>query len=218
MTRPGAWPDRIPRAVAAAVDAAVAARGDAGRLQWFFQRSHVPMVMIDDRRRYVDVNRPARLVFRLTLDELRTLAVDDLTPLHRLPTLRRLWAELLEAGSVAGQYQVAGVDGSRLETVFCAQARIAPDLHLIAFAPADWPEGELDGTGADDRGPLRALTPREIEVLALTADGLGGPQLAGELWLSLATVNTHFKNIYEKLEVSNRAAAVAKALRLGLIE
>lgn len=218
MTDRRAWPDRIPRAVAAAVDAAIAARGDAGRLQWFFQRSHVPMVMVDDQRRYVDVNRPARLAFRLTLDEMRTLAIDDLTPLHRLPTLRRLWAQLLEAGSVAGQYQVAGVDSSRLEIVFRGQARIVPDLHLIAFAPADWPEGELDWTEANDDGPLRALTPREIEVLSLTADGLGGPQLAGELWLSLATVNSHFKNIYEKLEVSNRAAAVAKAIRLGLIE
>jgi ATP/maltotriose-dependent transcriptional regulator MalT len=213
-----ARPDHLPRAVGAAVDAALAARGDADRLKWLFQRSHVPMVMVDDQRRYVDANRPARLVFRLTLEEMRTLAIDDLTPLHRLATLRRLWAQLLEEGSVAGQYQVAGADGSRLEIVFCAHARVLPDLHLIAFAPADWPEGELDTAEAIDLGPVPALTPREIQVLSLTADGLGGPQLAGELWLSLATVNTHFKNIYEKLQVSNRAAAVAKAMRLGLID
>jgi ATP/maltotriose-dependent transcriptional regulator MalT len=66
--------------------------------------------------------------------------------------------------------------------------------------------------------PSALLTPREIEVLALAADGLSGPELARGLVLSPTTVNTHFKNIYEKLDVRNRAAAVAKAMRLGLIE
>jgi DNA-binding CsgD family transcriptional regulator len=218
MNGPRAGLDHAPRAVGAAADAALATRDDARRLKWLFQRSHVPMVMVDDQRRYVDVNRPARLVFRLTLDEMRALSIDDLTPLHRVPTLRRLWAQLLEEGSLAGRYQIAGADSSRLDIVFCGQALILPGLHLIAFAPADWPEGELDTAEAIELGPVPALTPREIQVLSLTANGLGGPQLAGELWLSLATVNSHFKNIYEKLQVNNRAAAVAKAMRLGLIE
>ena len=55
-------------------------------------------------------------------------------------------------------------------------------------------------------------------MLALAADGLSGPELAQELVLSPATINTHFKNIYEKLDVGNRAAAVAKAMRLGMID
>jgi DNA-binding CsgD family transcriptional regulator len=218
MNGPRARPDHVPYAVGAAADAALAARDDLGRLKWTFERSHVPMVMVDDQRRYVEVNRPARLVFRLSLDEMRALSVDDLTALHRIPTLRRLWTQLLEEGSIAGQYQVAGADGSHLDVVFCGQANIVPGLHLFAFAPADWPDGELETAAASHLGPFPALTPREIEVLSLTADGLGGPQLADRLWLSLATVNTHFKNIYEKLEVNNRAAAVAKAMRLGLIE
>jgi LuxR family maltose regulon positive regulatory protein len=54
-------------------------------------------------------------------------------------------------------------------------------------------------------------------VLALAADGLSGPELAHALVLSVTTVNTHFKNIYVKLGVRNRAAAVAKAMRLGVI-
>jgi DNA-binding NarL/FixJ family response regulator len=45
-------------------------------------------------------------------------------------------------------------------------------------------------------GPARPLTPREIEVLALAAEGLSGPDLAETLALSSATVNTHFKNIH----------------------
>jgi DNA-binding CsgD family transcriptional regulator len=208
--------DHVPPSVRATAEAVIGARGEAPRLKRIFEHSHVPMVMVDGRRRYVDGNRPARLAFRLSLAEMRRYGIDDLTPPHLIRVLEDAWAQLLDTGCVAGRYQVAGPDGSRLEIVYCGLAHVLPGLHLIAFAPADWPEHELD---IDDEGPNAAasLTPREIEVLALAADGLSGPKLAQELVLSPATVNTHFKNIYEKLEVRSRAAAVAKAMRLGLI-
>ncbi len=63
-----------------------------------------------------------------------------------------------------------------------------------------------------------ALTPRELEVLRGFARGLSIPQLAGELFVAPSTVKTHTQRLYEKLEVSDRAAAVAKAMRLGLLE
>jgi PAS domain S-box-containing protein len=62
------------------------------------------------------------------------------------------------------------------------------------------------------------LTPRELEVLQLAAQGLPGPQIAADLFVSPATVKTHFSHIYKKLGVSDRSGAVAHALRLGLIE
>jgi ATP/maltotriose-dependent transcriptional regulator MalT len=62
------------------------------------------------------------------------------------------------------------------------------------------------------------LTPRELEVLALAAYGLSGRELADELVVSPATIKTHLDNVYAKLGVRNRAGAVAKAMRLGLIE
>jgi PAS domain S-box-containing protein len=70
------------------------------------------------------------------------------------------------------------------------------------------------------RGALRppALTARELEVLQLAAQGCGGREIAERLVLSPATVRTYFGRIYEKYGVSDRAAAVAKALRDGLIE
>lgn len=70
------------------------------------------------------------------------------------------------------------------------------------------------------RGELesRLLTGREIEVLQLAARGLSGPEIAAQLVISAGTVRTHFENIYPKLGVGDRAAAVAQGLRLGLIE
>jgi PAS domain S-box-containing protein len=62
------------------------------------------------------------------------------------------------------------------------------------------------------------LTPREREVLQLAAHGMSGKQIAQHLSLSPATVKTHFEHIYSKWAVSDRAGAVAKAMREGLIE
>jgi DNA-binding NarL/FixJ family response regulator len=73
---------------------------------------------------------------------------------------------------------------------------------------------------AHRRGELKplALTPRELQVLQLAARGCGGREIAEQLVVSPATVRTHFGRIYDKYGVSDRAAAVAKALRDGLID
>ena len=63
-----------------------------------------------------------------------------------------------------------------------------------------------------------ALTPREQEILHLIAASKSLPQIAKELYLGLTTVKTHVQHLYEKLGVSDRAAAVASAMRRGLIE
>jgi PAS domain S-box-containing protein len=64
----------------------------------------------------------------------------------------------------------------------------------------------------------RPLSGREIEVLRLAAEGLSGPEIAEQLVLGPATVKTHFEHVYEKLGVGDRAAAVAQALRTGVID
>jgi two-component system, NarL family, nitrate/nitrite response regulator NarL len=63
-----------------------------------------------------------------------------------------------------------------------------------------------------------ALTKREQEILHLIAAGKSLPEIAKELFLGLTTVKTHVQHLYEKLGVSDRAAAVASAMRRGLIE
>jgi DNA-binding NarL/FixJ family response regulator len=61
------------------------------------------------------------------------------------------------------------------------------------------------------------LTPRELEVLQLLAEGLTQPQIAGRLVISPRTVGTHIQNLLGKLDVHSRAQAVALAHRLGLV-
>jgi two-component system nitrate/nitrite response regulator NarL len=69
---------------------------------------------------------------------------------------------------------------------------------------------------AKDSGPV--LSERERQVLQAFARGLSVPQVAGELFIGVSTVKTHTQRLYEKLGVSDRAAAVAEGMRRGLVE
>jgi two-component system nitrate/nitrite response regulator NarL len=62
------------------------------------------------------------------------------------------------------------------------------------------------------------LSDREHEVLKLIAQGLSAPEIGDRIHLSTATVKTHLQHLYEKLGVSERAAAVAEGMRRGLVE
>ncbi|MED5801014.1 response regulator transcription factor [Gordonia sp. Z-3] len=63
-----------------------------------------------------------------------------------------------------------------------------------------------------------ALSERERQVLDGFARGKSIPQVAAELYIGAATIKTHTQRLYEKLGVSDRAAAVAEAMRRGLLE
>jgi DNA-binding NarL/FixJ family response regulator len=65
--------------------------------------------------------------------------------------------------------------------------------------------------------PVNLLTEREVEVLRFLSHGLTTAQTGSEMFISENTVKTHVRHILEKLDVSNRAEAVAKATQLGLI-
>ena len=74
---------------------------------------------------------------------------------------------------------------------------------------------EIRLRATDDR-PV--LSPREREVLGRIAAGERVPIIARAMHLSLSTVKTHVHHLYDKLEVSDRAAAVAVAMRRGLLD
>ncbi len=64
---------------------------------------------------------------------------------------------------------------------------------------------------------VEPLSERELEVLKLLRSELSGPEIAQELIVSLSTVRTHTQNIYAKLGVNNRRAAVRRAEELDLL-
>jgi two-component system nitrate/nitrite response regulator NarL len=87
-------------------------------------------------------------------------------------------------------------------------AVLPPEVH-------DGMADEIRLRSANDR-PL--LTAREQEVIHLAADGCSAPEMGRRLHLSEGTVKSHLAHAYQKLGVSDRAAAVAEAMRRGLLE
>jgi LuxR family maltose regulon positive regulatory protein len=77
--------------------------------------------------------------------------------------------------------------------------------------------GEADGRRPSMQRLSEPLSERERDVLRLLGTDLSGPDIAGELMVSLNTMHTHTKNIYAKLEVNNRRAAVRRAEELELV-
>ena len=67
----------------------------------------------------------------------------------------------------------------------------------------------------DDSAPT--LTPREIQVMELVSEGRRNKEIAATLGISEETVQVHLKNIFAKLKVSERTAAVNVALRRGIV-
>jgi DNA-binding NarL/FixJ family response regulator len=120
--------------------------------------------------------------------------------------------EALRAGAQA--YVLKNKDVQYLiQTVrLVAEGRIVIDPDL---APA-LAEGLTPGKSGVKR--TDTLTTREMEVLQLLAFGNTNKDIAERLSISPETVKAHLEHIFEKLQVSDRAAAVAKAFRRGLIE
>lgn len=76
---------------------------------------------------------------------------------------------------------------------------------------------EARGPGDDPAGLAEPLTPRELQVLRLLADGQRNREIAEQLVITLETAKTHVAHIAEKLGASNRTESVARARALGLL-
>jgi LuxR family maltose regulon positive regulatory protein len=98
---------------------------------------------------------------------------------------------------------------------------IAPDYvrQLLAAFPSAEPPEQIERTRAQapTSDLVEPLSERELEVLALIAQGLTNREIASRLFLSLNTVKAHTRNIYGKLGVNNRTQAASRARFLGIL-
>ena len=117
--------------------------------------------------------------------------------------------EVLAAG--ASGYLSKDARGAEIGAAIFAVARgevvMAPQLQA----------GLVDQIRIRESETQRRLTERETEILVLVADGYSAPEIGRRLFLSTSTIKTHMQHLYEKLGVSDRAAAVAEAMRRGLL-
>ncbi len=105
--------------------------------------------------------------------------------------------------------------GAKRSEVVDAVRRVSRGETVV---PADLAAGLARHIRENARVPTTVLSTRELEVLSGFSHGLSIPTLADELFLGASTVKTHAQRLYQKLGVSDRAAAVAEGMRRGLVE
>jgi predicted ATPase/DNA-binding CsgD family transcriptional regulator len=120
--------------------------------------------------------------------------------------------------------RLVGLDRQRLRGAMGAEAFEAeysagratglPQV-LAALELEDTAAGPPRGAGSDETATV--LTPRELDVLKLVAQGLSNSDIAQRLFLSKHTVHRHLANILRKLGLTSRAAAAAWGVRTGLV-
>ncbi|CAN5776547.1 LuxR C-terminal-related transcriptional regulator [soil metagenome] len=162
--------------------------------------------------------RMGRVIEILVLQALAREAQGDspaaLVPLERALTL----------AEPEGYVRTFVDEGLSMEQLLleAAARRIMPDYagKLLAAFGAEPPGGAGESplpTSPASQPLIEALSKRELEVLRLFRTELSGPEIANELVVALSTVRTHTKNIYRKLGVNSRRAAVRRAAELSLI-
>ena len=116
---------------------------------------------------------------------------------------------------------LAGADGYLLKNATPEELRkaILQVQEGMSVLAADVTRRVMNAVRSDQAGPgAHNLSDREMEVLQCLANGMTTAQISHELFISDNTVKTHVRHIMEKLEASNRAEAVGKALQMGLIK
>lgn len=113
----------------------------------------------------------------------------------------------------SGATSVLLKDASRQE-LFAATRATSRGETVLSPAVAGMLVGRYRA-GKDPEAP--PLSPRELEILMLVADGLANREIGRALHISETTVKTHLVRMYAKLEVTERAAAVSMAYRRGLL-
>ena len=100
---------------------------------------------------------------------------------------------------------------------FCAALASAADHLMVLTGPDSEVLGQVAEALLQRRTIEASLTARELEVLALAAEGLTAREIGARLGVRERTVTTHLSRIYQKLGVGTRLAAVRAAARAGLV-
>jgi two-component system, NarL family, nitrate/nitrite response regulator NarL len=167
----------------------------------------------------IQEHQPDVALLDYKLPELDGVAIANAVVRDELPTRVLLVSAFTDSG-VVYQALETGAAGfvskeARREQIVDAVLAIARGENVVPPDIATGLVSEIRLRKQDDRP---ALTQREQEILKLIAAGKSLPEIAKELYLGVTTVKTHVQHLYEKLGVSDRAAAVASAMRRGLIE
>lgn len=191
--------------------------GLSGLFMAAFRHSKNAMVLVDARRRLVDANG----AYISLLGYRRSAIIGQ--PIYRFvvdgPALSpSQWRAALKSGRFSGEAQFLSADGAHVAVQWAATTEVVTGQLLtlgVALSTSRW--GSRFRRANPPGGRSVSLSRRECEIVRLVALGDTGPEIAGQLQISHATVRTHVRNAMTKTDARSRAHLVAKALGEGLI-
>jgi two-component system nitrate/nitrite response regulator NarL len=162
---------------------------------------------------------PDIAILELTMPSLDGLRVLNAIVRERLPTRVIILAAAFAADAV---YQVLAAGAAGCLTKHARAEHVREAVTTVArggtFIGVDVQTSLAHAIRLRAPQERPVLTDLEREVLRRVAEGRSVPAVARGLQLTPATVKTHLAHVYEKLDVCERAAAVASAMRCGLLE
>ena len=188
------------------------------------------LVVVDDERRCLETNLAACRMVGRSREDVLTGSFDDLLAESMHGRLANVWKAFVENGGHAGPFELAARGEAAGSVDIDVTPSVLPGRHLLVLTPAGQQGAAPVRRSSAPRRPraperpaprpsaTRGPTSREREILALLASGSTDGQIAAQLDLSPATVQTHVRNAKAKLGARTRAQAVALAIQRGLIE
>ena len=182
-----------------------------------FRRSANAMVLLDARRRVVDVNGAFLQLLGHQRDAITGRPIYEFIVGGPM-TSQREWMAALRNERLAGTADLRRADGGRVRVEFAGHPATATGQRLVLFVALNVSrKAALIDRAAPERPPAGALSKREVEVVRLIALGSSGTEIATELQLSHNTIRTHVRNAMAKLGARSRAQLVAMSLAEGLM-
>ncbi len=188
--------------------------GWAGLFSTAFKGSRNAMVLLDDGRRYVDVNGAYVAQTGYSRRELIGRPIWEVVvggPVYS----EEEWQADLARGSFTGEARLLTADGGVVAVQFAAHVEVVTGRRLVlgvVLSTSRW--GKHFRRDMETKEPEQ-LSARECEIVRLIADGDSGPEIAQRLHISHDTVRTHVRNAMTKLGARSRAQLVAMSLGEG---
>ncbi len=170
----------------------------------------------------VDKHKPALLILDLNMPRMHGLEVlkhvRTSSPHTRVIVLSMhndepYVIEALRAGAAAYLLK-----GSESQEIVRALKEVLAGRRYLSAPLSEWAINALTTRVADTSDPLAALSPREREVMQLAAEGYGNPEIAGKLFISPRTAETHRTNLMRKLGLQSQTDLVRFSIRRGIIQ
>jgi PAS domain S-box-containing protein len=179
-----------------------------------FKGSRNAMVLLDDDRRFVEVNGAFLKLVGYPRSELVGRPVREHVDAGSQLT-KRQWEATIARGEFTGETVLVRPDASTVTVQYAGHTELVTGERRVLFVVLSTSRWGRHSRRDTDGATPEALSAREREIVLLVAAGETGPEIAEQLHISHATVRTHVRNAMAKVGARSRAHLVAKALGNG---